>query len=581
MTTEDDEKTDKRSWRDRIVRAALLVALAHFLVKIVSLVQNRYLGHYFTEEEGDFFLTLFKYVFLSIFLIGEETLGPIFLPIFMKIRQQAGEAMAWRFSSMIFNVYFLLLLALGIVMIIDPQLVIRIWTQWHDDPTGNADKLQLADRTVPLLVPGLIGMCLGSLTYLLLNARERFFWAAWGDGMVKICILIGIIVGGVLYTASPDRSTFAANGLVIATVGLAAGGLAKFACHLWALARTGALHNFRLTLTANRQYVKDFLLLLLPLLVGILFAKFRDGFNYSWILSDQPGLVRANAFGKTIADSIHYLVPYAVAIALLPYFCMLAANREDSKFAEILNNATRALLFLFVPISLIIIVVAFPLTRGFYETGKFTLESSRLTAVACAFFASGLAFASLEAVFMQAFFSRRSIWTPILIGMACSALSIGISYVGIVRLQASNPFHILGIVSGGYVFSRALKSVVLGIVLQQRTRFFDAQSAGNAAKAVVLGGTVALVAALGFSWAADAVIENISIAGKFFEALPKSLRYLALSGAIAGSAFCVFFFASCRCRLQEPRWLYEWSIEKYPPLRRLKLDRIFFGESIG
>ncbi|MDP7742979.1 MAG: hypothetical protein QGF67_16180, partial [Lentisphaeria bacterium] len=66
-----------------------------------------------------------------------------------------------------------------------------------------------------------------------------------------------------------------------------------------------------------------------------------------------------------------------------------------------------------------------------------------------------------------------------------------------------------------------------------------------------------------------------------FEALPKSLRYLALSGAIAGSAFCVFFFASCRCRLQEPRWLYEWSIEKYPPLRRLKLDRIFFGESIG
>ena len=167
----DESVPPAGGWRDRIIRAAVLVAIAHFLVKVVSLIQNRYLGEFFGPEERDFFVTVYKVVFMSIFLVGEETLGPIFLPAFMKIRKEAGEAAAWRFSSVIFNCYFLILVVIGVVMILDPLLVIRIWTKWADNPEAHAQQLDLARRTVPILVPGLIGMCLGSLTYLLLNSR--------------------------------------------------------------------------------------------------------------------------------------------------------------------------------------------------------------------------------------------------------------------------------------------------------------------------------------------------------------------------------------------------------------------------
>jgi putative peptidoglycan lipid II flippase len=573
----DENVPPAGGWRDRIIRAAVLVAIAHFLVKVVSLIQNRYLGEFFGPEERDFFVTIYKVVFMSIFLVGEETLGPIFLPVFMKIRKEAGEAAAWRFSSVIFNCYFLILVVIGVVMILDPLLVIRIWTKWADNPEAHAQQLDLARRTVPILVPGLIGMCLGSLTYLLLNSRERFFWAAWGDGMVKVCILGGILIGGLAYSDEVNQ-TLVTGGLAIAIAGITAGGLAKLACHLCALGKSA--RQYRFTLATNGRYIKEFLVLMLPLLVGILFAKFRDGFNHSWVLSDHEGLIAANAFGKTIADSIHYLVPYAVSIALLPYFCMLAEDRDDKKFASILGHSTRSLLFLFVPISLIIMVVAFPLTRGFYETGKFTLLDSRLTAMACSIFVIGLVFTAVEAVFMQAFFSRRSIWTPILIGIVCSSLSILISYVGIVRFNIVNPFHVLAIATGGYVLSRAIKSIVLGAILQRRIHFFDWGEARRALKSICIGGSVAFAVAYGLLSGFDALIGSTDAIRNLFETIPKSLRYLALSGGIGSVAFFAFFAASCRCGLEEPRWLYEWSIEKYPAIKKLKLDRIMFGETI-
>ena len=53
----------QKSWRDRILRAALLVVLAHILVKFISLAQNHYLGRFFDETERDVFVATFKFIF--------------------------------------------------------------------------------------------------------------------------------------------------------------------------------------------------------------------------------------------------------------------------------------------------------------------------------------------------------------------------------------------------------------------------------------------------------------------------------------------------------------------------------------
>jgi putative peptidoglycan lipid II flippase len=571
MAESSAELPKDSKWRDRILRAAMLVALAHLLVKFVGVLQNRFLGEYFDASERDFFLVLYKGIFLTIFYVGEETLGPVFLPAFMKVKEERGEDAAWRFGSVIFNGYFLILAVLGVLMAMFPLWIIGACTQWTE--AGNPQELALGQRLVPLLVPGLIAMCLGSLTYLFLNAREKFFWAAWGDGMVKVLILLGIIVAGRFFLEQTGDDTLARAALSVAIIGLSLGGLAKLLCHFGALGRD--LRNYRPTLRGEPGDMKAFWLLVLPLLVSIVFAKARDIFNGYWILSEHKGLISANAFGKTIADSINYLVPYAVAIALLPYFCMLAESRDDAKFAEILRNATRSMLFLFVPISIIFIIIAFPLTRGFYETGKFTEGDAALTAIANACYVAGLTFAALEAVFMQAFFSRRSIWPPVIIGMICSSLSMGISYVGFKSLGLPQQL-LVAVVPTGFVISRFVKVILLWTLLHKRIPFFDRKTAIASTKAVLISGSVALLVGSGLYWLVDLALAQPAL-GAIFEKLPKMAAFLGMSGVIAGGAGLSFFFVACRAGLDEPRWLYEWSLEKYPKLAKLPVESLLFG----
>lgn len=557
------------SWRDRIVRAAFLIMLAHLLVKFISLAQNRYLGHYFDAAERDVFTAIFKYMFLTIFLIGEETLGPVFLPAFMRFKERDGKASAWRFASAIFNGYFLILLAITALLSLRPELAISKLTQWT--PASHATEIDLAMHLIPWMAPGLIGMGLGSLTYLLLNARERFFWAAAGDVVVKIGILAGIVTAGVLISKCDLP---AASGLHLVILGIAAGGTLKVLTHIVALGKEA--RNWRPTLSCDSTQIKHFFLLVLPLLIGILFAKVRDIYNHLWILSDYKSLITANAFGKTIADSIHYLVPYAVAIALLPFFCMLADDKDEAKFAEILRNSLRAMLFVFVPLSLALVVVSFPLARGFYETGKFTGGDVRLTAVANSCYVLGLSFAAAEGVLMQAFFSKRSVWTPTLIGMLCSSLSIAISFLGIRVLQVSEQY-VVPVVAGGFVASRFAKILLLGCLLNRKLPFLSWRTTLAGLRSIAAVGITALLVAFATATAAELLLSKVSIAARIFGALPTMPAYLGLSAMVCALAGLAVLAVSCFLRLEELTWLYTWAIEKYPALDHPLLRRLFPG----
>jgi len=554
----------QKSWRDRILRAALLVVLAHILVKFISLAQNHYLGRFFDETERDVFVATFKFIFLTIFLVGEESFGPVFLPAFMRFKEQDGEREAWRFASVMFNGYFVALVGIALVLIFMPSLATDICTQWGPE---NAAELSLAHRLIPLMAPGLVGMGLGSLTYLLLNSRESFFWAAAGDVVVKVGIVIGILSAGVLMKRT-DMSP--ATGLALVMIGVAAGGTCKLLTHIVALG--AERKRWRLTLRCKGVHLKYFAVLVLPMLVGIIFAKVRDVFNHLWILSEFKGLITANAFGKTIADSVHFLVPYAVSIALLPYFCMLAEGSNASKFAEILRNSTRAMLFVFVPLSLALVVVSFPLTRGFYEAGKFTAEHVRPTATANACYVLGLSFAAVESVLMQAFFSKRSVWTPAIIGMFCSSLSMALSFMGIKVLGVA-PVYVVPVVACGFVLSRFVKVLLLGWLFNRVVPFIDLPAIRSSFFSVGAVGATSLCVALGCYGGIEWVLSNVSLAARVFGALG-NVGYLAQSGAICALAACGVIAVSYVLRLEELGWLLSWGAEKYPQLNHPILQHL-------
>ena len=79
-----------KSLAHRVLRAGFAVSIAHLLFKLAGLWQARVMGHLLPAETYDVvYAFAFENCIFSLFLIGEEVLGPACLPVFMTGREIA------------------------------------------------------------------------------------------------------------------------------------------------------------------------------------------------------------------------------------------------------------------------------------------------------------------------------------------------------------------------------------------------------------------------------------------------------------------------------------------------------------
>ena len=88
------------------------------------------------------------------------------------------------------------------------------------------------------------------------------------------------------------------------------------------------------------------------------------------------------------------------------------------------STGIRTLLFLTIPASVFMIVLASPIIRLLYEHGKFTAADTPITAAALAFYAIGIFAWSAHSILSKSFYAMQDSRTPVLIGSAVTVLFI-------------------------------------------------------------------------------------------------------------------------------------------------------------
>lgn len=533
------EQESRHSIGKRIVRASIAVVIAHALFKLAGLLQVMVLGYYL--DPGIYesvYVVVFEGCIFNIFLIGEEVIGPAFLPVFMQEMDTKNEAEAWRFGSVVLTLQLIVLLGIVSVLMLMPHVAIRVMTAWDAD--NNPEKFALAQNCLFWLAPALICLSLGSTTYMLLNGYKRFFFAAFGDAAWKFCVLLCVLVGiGFL--------GFDFRALVF---GLVAGSTVKLITHL---VRLPEIRMFRPSLAIRNKALKQMLLLILPLICGIVFAKYRDIYNNVTILSRlEEGLMQANSFGRKLHGAIGWLVPYALSIVMFPFFCEMVDKEDKESFASLLSGSGRMLLSVLVPLAFVCVAVSEPLSSVMFYRGKVTAEVASWTAVAMSCYILVLPAHATECLLMQAFFAHRRMLAATTIGIVFSSLSIAISYVGIVLFGATGATA-LAVIALGYTASRTLKAITLAVFLRKNIPVFPARETFTFMVRTVLVGAV------------SAGLCMLSI--KLFERYVSSstgdivlLAKLAISGAGAALGFVV----SVRVfRLNEPGDMLNWALRQF------------------
>lgn len=449
-----------KSLGHRVMRAGIAVGIAHLLFKLAGLIQAWAMARYLPAESYDAsYVVAFEGVIFSLFLVGEESLAPAFLPSFMRELDTVGERSAWRFANTLLTLQFLALIVVVGVLMAFPGWITRVWTEWS--ATSHPEAFAMSAASVRRMAPALLGLSLGSTTYVLLNAHKRFFLAAFGDAIWKFAVAGGLVAGvGLL-----------GFGVEVLIWGIVAGSVLKLLTHLIGL--RDQLTWIRPRFDLANPALRRMLWLALPLLIGIVFAKIRDNINNVYLLStlDSAGLMQANSMGRKLQGAIHFLVPYSLSIAVFPFFCELVDRNDREQLGAFITRSGRHLLAIFIPFACIVAALSFPLTDLVFAGGRFDAVAVRRTSISMACYTFMLPAAAIEALVMQAFFAHRRMVAVTAAGILFSALSMAISWFGL-QLWAGRELLVLMAIAGGVALTRALKSWVLVLMLGRHAPLF-------------------------------------------------------------------------------------------------------------
>lgn len=533
----------KGNLESRIFRAGGFVLIAHILFKLAGVIQAKAMGHYLPQTTFDVvYAFAFENCIFMLFLIGEEVLGPAFLPVFMRELDIESEKSAWSFANTVLTLQFILLVIVACALCLAPSLAVNVLTHWRPDSTP--EKYALATQSVRTLAPALIGLSLGSTTYVLLNSYKRFFLAAFGDAVWKFAVVFFLVIGAM----------FAYDSAQVLMWGLVAGSLCKVGTHLFGL--RDKLHHFRPELAFSHPAFKRFCWLALPLLAGILMAKVRDTVNSVYLLSalDQSGLMQANSMGRKLQSTLLFLIPYTLSIAAFPFFCELVDRNDHQKLGELVTRFGRMLLSVFAPFSLFVAVAAVPFTSLIFRGGHFDAVAVQRTAVSLACYTLVLPAAAIEALVMQAFFANRRMLAVTLIGILFSSFSILVSWVGL-KVSGGHDLLLLAFIAGGFTLSRTFKSVALVEMLKKNAPVFPFRQT----VAFLLRVGLAAGLASGLSWL---LLERVPMIADLHGRTGDLIKL-----SVAGAAFgLVYLIAAYVLRISEIHELFTllWKGRRRP-----------------
>ena len=510
----------QKSLADKIIKASVIVGIANILLKFTGLIYTKCATHFLSSAEYSAIIVIaMGGIINELFLSGEELIRPTLMTTFTKEMKDKDEKAAWDLANVTISFQSLILIIVCATIMCFPDFYISVFTQLKPPvlepvppPVGTPETAEafieykkLLDSYqiyrclrlgLPIIAPALLFLSLGTTTYVMLNGYKKFFMAAFGDASTKICCIIGLIIGAALHL-----------GVKALFFAILVGAVAKVVTHLLAL--FPKLKYLRPSFNWKNPAFRTMLLLMLPLIAGVVFAKVRDIFNNIYILTggyitDQQDVLKANDLGRKLFATIQWMVPYALQIALFPFLCDLANNDDKKKLGEVISNCCKMLLSIFVPAAVTLAIIGIPLTVLIFQGGETNVQVAALGGISTICYCFVLPAAAIESVLMQGSFAERKTIAVTAIGLSTSFISVIISYVFIVHIGVS-PKGALMTVALGFVIAKFLKSIMLIINLRRSTPIFPAKDLF-----VFLPKLVVLTALVGaFAFGASRLCEKI------------------------------------------------------------------------
>ena len=427
---------------------ARTVTLLTFLSRIGGLLRDAVMSRVFGAGAA---MDAFAFAFLvpNLFrrLFGEGALSAALLPAYT-LWSERDPAVAARLAWIVIGRTMLLLG--GIVLL--SEVVLAILLAWGDGPSTSLWLLAAMLPYAPLI-------CLTALLGSMLQVHHRF-----GPTAASPLLLNLLLVGAALLAWRLDGG--GAQGIRLVAVAVLLAGAAQAAWSAWALHRVGALRRGVRTAEASAA-AAGVGRMALPMILGLGVLQVNglvDGVIASWPTLVGPtvlgveypleqGAMALLGWAQRLYEFPLGVFGIAVATAIFPALSRLGG--DPAEFAAVLRRGIRLVLFMGLPASVGLMLVAEPLVAVVLEGGAFTAEDTRLAAWILLGYAPAVWAYSLNQVLVRAFYARGDSMTPVRVAMALVVLNLILNLTLI-----WTPLR-----TAGLAWSTAICAVVQGVVL--------------------------------------------------------------------------------------------------------------------
>lgn len=436
-----------------VAKATAGIGVLHLLRLMIGFVAQPLIGNRLALAWQADVYTVATEIVSSIWMVFEKVLNPTFLPTFARALGEEDEARAWRLASTTIWLTTLALLIVTPLAAWQMPFIVDVYSQ-----KAGEQQREMTIAIARLLLLGMLFLGLSSLTYTILNSYKRFVSAALGDAFWKIGIAVAAF-----YAVRTQLSPL--DSLNVLAWGFVFGAILKLVPHLVALKSKWPLLRARIDL--KDPLVRKMFLLGIPLLIGIMISESRG--VYLFRLADAPSIAvegsrTALKFSRLIGTSLIQIFPYALSIGIFPYLADMARDKDRQPFTDTFMSAMRVCVFVFGPLTAILIATRFQLLRAVWESGNMTQADIITMSLPFIAFTVGLIAFACEMILGQTFYAMTNAWTPTLIGIGTTivwiiAATLGVQYGAAAGLG-------LAAIAGAESLAKTLKCIIMWFFLR-------------------------------------------------------------------------------------------------------------------
>lgn len=369
----------------KIVKATFILVTASIIGHLLSLGKEVIVAAKFgvTEEMDAFYAAVTLPNLFNIILL--TTFSSIFIPVFVRYKLKEEEEEANRVASIVINYFSLFLLGTATLIFVLAPSVISYGFHGLGIETRALAIRMLRIVCFMLVFSGLIGAMTG-----ILNARQHFAWPAFSPMFVTLTTVVFIFIFVKQWA------------IFVLAYGLLAGLIIQCLFLIAITKQRGYRHYF--DFNWRHPAVKEILFLALPFFIVITMAELNIVVDRVMASYLDPGSIAALGYAGKMAQVPLIVFSSSIGIAVFPFFATQVVEDKTEELRDTLGRSIRMAGFIFIPLTVILVILSRPLIQLLFQRGAFTSWATDLTSIIfscyllqCFFYTAGMI---LEKVFL-------------------------------------------------------------------------------------------------------------------------------------------------------------------------------------